>query len=189
MPEVNLLPFFEFYKGEPHEKEAIQLLQQAMPDSLLKNDSSWVAHYRTKPDQAVPDLNAPFDTQLTEHFTMGELCNQEEARRFTSSDQLEIAIELCEFLEKARAKFGPIRITSGNRPPAINAAVGGASNSEHLFKQGCGAVDCYPINGDGAEFEAWVDQNWAFSVGHGMSYRGFCHIGIRAGRPRVRWDY
>ena len=54
MPEVHLLDFFTHYKGEVQQKEAIQLLQQAMPDSLLKNDSSWVVHYRTKPQPSWP---------------------------------------------------------------------------------------------------------------------------------------
>jgi len=132
---------------------------------------------------------APYAQQVTPSFTYGELTLYQPQRRFLNQGQCDIAIELCEFLEKARAKFGPLKITSGNRPPDVNADVGGASNSEHLFKPGCGAVDVYPIDGDGQSFDAWVDQNWAFSVGYGMSYREFTHIGIREGRPRVRWDY
>jgi hypothetical protein len=39
------------------------------------------------------------------------------------------------------------------------------------------------------ELEKWCDKEWPFSVGYGAAYRGFVHIGIRAGRPGVRWDY
>lgn len=41
-------------------------------------------------------------------------------------------------LDPLRAKLGrPIRVTSGYRPSALNKAVGGAANSNHLF--GCAA--------------------------------------------------
>lgn len=132
---------------------------------------------------------SPFSQKITPNFTYGELTLNQEARRFTNQGQCDIATELCQFLEKARAKFGPIKITSGNRPPAVNASVGGASNSEHLFKPGCGAVDVYPINANCLELEKWCDKEWPYSVGYGASYRGFVHLGIRAGRPKIRWDY
>ena len=132
---------------------------------------------------------SPFTQNITKNFTYGEFTLNQEARRFTNQGQCDIATELCEFLERARAKFGPIKITSGNRPPAVNASVGGASNSEHLFKPGCGAVDIYPINASCLELEKWCDKEWPYSVGYGASYRGFVHLGIRAGRPKVRWDY
>ena len=161
-----------------------------MRDVLKDDTHDWIEMYRSKPQTSDLTPGSSFDTKVTENFTYGELTNGgEEARRFTSQDQCEVAVEICEFLEKARAKFGPIKITSGHRPPAINAAVGGASSSEHLYSNGCGAVDAYPINGGGAEFETWCDKNWPYSIGYGMSYRGFVHIGIRSGKPRIRWDY
>jgi uncharacterized protein YcbK (DUF882 family) len=133
--------------------------------------------------------DSPFSYKVTPHFTYGELCNGAEERRFTNQSQCVIAKELCDYLEELREKFGPINITSGHRPPAINAAVGGASQSEHLFRPGCGAVDCYPMDGNGHAMEDYCDQTWPYSVGYGMSYRGFVHLGIRDGRPRVRWNY
>ena len=85
--------------------------------------------------------SSPMSYQVTTNFTYGELCNGgEEARRFTNQGQCEIATEICEYLEKLRDKFGPIQITSGHRPPAINSAVGGASQSEHLYHSVDGAV-------------------------------------------------
>jgi len=49
--------------------EAIQMLQQQMPDSLLKTDSSWIEHFRQKPvdppkADAVNPLDVPYDCQL-----------------------------------------------------------------------------------------------------------------------------
>ncbi len=57
MPEINLIDFFTYYRGEPHQKEAVQLLQSAMPDSLLKNKASWVVKWRETPE--VPPSTVP----------------------------------------------------------------------------------------------------------------------------------
>ena len=186
------LDFWTYFQNEPHQEDAILQLYTQMPASLLEDDSAWVIEYRSGPeDPGIPVLTpeAPYSQLVTPHFTYGELTLNEPARRFTNIGQCEIATEICEFLERGRTQFGPLSITSGHRPPAINAAVGGATNSEHLYNAGEGAVDVYPINGSGMAFEEWCDQNWPYSIGYGMAYRGFVHVGIRAGRPRVRWNY
>lgn len=51
MPEINLIDFFTYYKGTPEQKQGVQLLQQSMPDSLLKNKSGWCVAYREKPEK------------------------------------------------------------------------------------------------------------------------------------------
>jgi hypothetical protein len=133
--------------------------------------------------------SSPFTTRVTPHVTYGELCLGEERRRFTNQGQCDIATELCAFIERARAQFGnkPIIITSGHRPQAVNQAVGGASNSEHLYKPGCGAIDWY-INGVPVKtVQDWCVKNWPYSTGLGAPQ--FIHTGIRAGRPKVVWDY
>ena len=133
----------------------------------------------------------PFSTNLTQHFTLGEFALGEPARRFTAQHQVDTAIELAAFLEKVRVQFGGkrITITSGYRPAAINRAVGGASNSEHLYDApSVGAVDFYVDGADINAVQSWVDREWPYSVGYGAA-KGFCHVGIRKGRPRVRWPY
>ena len=50
VPQENLHPFFKYFSDEPHQAEAVQLLQQSMPDSLLKSDSAWIVKYREKPE-------------------------------------------------------------------------------------------------------------------------------------------
>ena len=134
--------------------------------------------------------SSPFSALVSPHITYGELCLGEERRRFVNQAQIDIASELCAFIERARTKFGnkPVIITSCHRPKAVNDAVGGAVDSEHLFKPGTGAVDFYI---DGVSVQAlqdWCDSNWPFSLGYGAA-RGFVHLGVRASRPRVRWVY
>lgn len=134
---------------------------------------------------------SPFTTHVTEHITYGELTLNQEARRFTKQHQCDTALELCQFLEKARAHFGnkPLIITSGSRPEPINSAVGGARNSEHTYDAPSkGAVDFYIDGVNIWTLQDWCDKNWPYSVGYGAK-KGFLHVGIRPGKPRVRWDY
>jgi GH24 family phage-related lysozyme (muramidase) len=133
---------------------------------------------------------SPFSTRITPHITYGELTLNEERRRFVNQGQCDIAVELCTFLEKARAQFGnkPIVITSGHRPKQVNQAVGGASDSEHLYKPSCGAIDWYIEGVPVRTVQDWCVKNWPYSTGLGAP-RGFIHTGIRTGKPRVVWDY
>jgi GH24 family phage-related lysozyme (muramidase) len=133
----------------------------------------------------------PFSARLSAHFTLGEFALGQEARRFTAQHQVDTAAELAAFLERVRAAFGgkPVVITSGYRPPAINRSVGGASASEHLFDApGVGAVDFYVDGAPIRVVQDWCHKEWPYSLGYGAP-KGFVHLGIRAGRPRVRWDY
>jgi GH24 family phage-related lysozyme (muramidase) len=134
--------------------------------------------------------SSPLSTRVTPHITYGELCLGEERRRFINQAQCDIAIELCTFIERGRTEFGnqPVIITSAHRPKAVNDAVGGATDSEHLYKPGCGAIDWYIKDVPIKLVQDWCDRNWPFSLGYGAP-RGFVHLGIRAGRPRVRWNY
>ena len=101
------------------------------------------------------------------------------------------ALKLAQFLEKVRAQFGgrPLVITSGYRPAAINKLVGGASSSEHLYDApSVGAVDFYIDGADINAVQDWCDREWPYSLGYGAP-KGFVHLGIRKGGPRVRWVY
>ena len=142
------------------------------------------------PPQPKLTPGAPFSFRVTPHITYGELCLNEERRRFTNSGQCDIATELCIFIEKARTQFGqkPVIITSGPRPEKVNQQIGGAKDSEHIFKPGCGAVDFYIQGVDIYKVQDWCDKNWPYSLGYGAP-KGFLHLGVRAGRPRIRWVY
>jgi len=134
---------------------------------------------------------SPFSAMLTPHIRVGEFALDQEARRFHHQHQVDTAAELAAFLERVRRNFGnkPVIITSGYRPPAINRSVGGASSSEHLYDApGVGAVDFLIQGADINAVQAFCDKYWDCSVGYGAP-KGFVHLGIRKGRPRVRWDY
>jgi GH24 family phage-related lysozyme (muramidase) len=134
---------------------------------------------------------SPFSARITPHIRIGEFALDQEARRFDHQHQVDTAAELAAFLERVRGAFGgkPVVITSGYRPPAINRSVGGASGSEHLYdKPGVGAVDFYVAGADIYAVQAWCVKHWPYSTGLGAP-KGFVHLGIRQGKPRLTWPY
>ena len=187
--------FWRYFKGEPQQQEAVEMLRQYINEAdptLLTQNATWIQKYRSQPlvtERFTPDK--PFSYKITPHITYGEIALQSEARRFTQQQQCETCTMLCEFLEKARSAFGgkPLIITSGYRPPAVNASVGGSSTSEHLYDmQGKGAVD-FTIDGVNVfQLQDWCDANWDHSLGYGAK-KGFVHLGIRPNGGRIRWDY
>lgn len=168
-------------------------LLKRTPD-LFNRDQAWFKTWSQAGKQSEPTHvkpSDPFSTHLTPNFTLGEFALGDPARRFTAQHQIDTAAELAAFLERVRTAFGGKRvtITSGYRPAAINRAVGGASSSEHLYNAaGIGAVDFYVDGIDIYKVQAWCDKNWPYSLGYGAP-KGFVHLGIRAGKPRIRWDY
>jgi hypothetical protein len=134
---------------------------------------------------------SPFTYKITPNITYGELCLNQEKRRFTKQYQCDTAKELCLFLEKVRKQFGnkPIIITSASRPEPINTQVGGSKNSEHTYNAPSkGAIDFYIQGVNTYTVQDWCDKNWPYSLGYGAP-KGFVHVGIREGKPRVRWNY
>jgi GH24 family phage-related lysozyme (muramidase) len=151
----------------------------------------WGQHQAAaEPETAKLRPGSPFTARITPHIRLGEFALDRPERRFTAQHQIDTAAELAAFLERVRTQFGgkPIVITSGYRPPAINRSVGGASGSEHLYNApGVGAVDFVIQGADMMAVQRWCDQNWPYSLGYAAPQ--FIHLGIRQGRPRVRWDY
>jgi hypothetical protein len=72
--------------------------------------------------------------------------------------------------EPLRDAFGPVRITSGFRPAAYNASVGGAPQSFHRYELRYGpsrspsagvgvAADCTPSTGTPAAWQSWAAEH------------------------------
>jgi hypothetical protein len=103
--------------------------------------------------------------QLTANFSL------EEFTRSTTADRLGIdntpnAIEianirmLCiQILQPARSVLGSIRISSGFRSAALNAAVGGVWNSAHRLGF---AADVIPLNVGTLDLAKWIKNNTPF---------------------------
>jgi len=198
---LRLHDLFRYYKALPHQSAAITELEEAIlkkSPAIFNRDQAWFKTWTQagKQDQERPPVSLftpdkPWNFKVTPHITYGELTLMEEERRFTRQQQCDTALELCKYLEKVRTHFGgrPLVITSGHRPPAVNARVGGSSRSEHLYNMdGVGAVDFYIAGVDIYKVQEYVDQTWDYSLGYGAP-KGFVHLGMRLGKPRIRWDY
>ena len=106
------------------------------------------------------------EMQLSEHFNLKEFTKSETAirKRIDNTPNSEHAANLknvCEkILEPVRKHFGkPVRINSGYRGPALNAAVGGSSKSQHCNGE---AID-FEIDGlPNPELAKWVSENCEF---------------------------
>jgi len=74
--------------------------------------------------------------RLSEHFTLAELSHTGHAsHRDINRREAEVFLpalkDLAAMLEVVRAKWGPVRVNSGFRGPALNRAVGGSATSQH----------------------------------------------------------
>jgi len=106
------------------------------------------------------------EMQLSEHFNLKEFTKSETAirKRIDNTPNEKHAQNLknvCEkILEPVRNHFGkPVRINSGYRGPALNAAVGGSGKSQHCNGE---AVD-FEIDGlPNPELAKWVADNCEF---------------------------
>ena len=92
-------------------------------------------------------------------------------------------IRIAETLQSFRDKLGkPFIITSWYRPPAINAAIGGASNSRHLYGD---AIDFYVDGMSTYELYNWFEQaGWWQGLG---KYAGMSIIHVDARGLSARW--
>ena len=84
--------------------------------------------------------------RLTPHFTLAEMCKTSvNLKNVPNEAQIENLKRVCRWLELLRSRYNerygdgddPIVINSGYRSLAVNKAVGGAANSNHLT--GCAA--------------------------------------------------
>lgn len=116
---------------------------------------------------------------VTAHFSKYEF-------RCRDGSEHEIDCGLLAMLEAIRCHFNsPVTITSGYRSPNYNAAVGGASNSQHLY----GTAADFQVSGlDIKEVYRWCDEMFPVS-GLGLYHRGgwgWVHIDNRG--SRARWN-
>jgi putative chitinase len=135
------------------------------------------------------DFNCP----ISKYFTVREVVNSDHRRVPTTQENIKKILFMAKELDKIRIAIGkPILVNSWNRPPKINADVGGARYSQHI--QGWG-VDIRCQSMSIFELQKWLDAYWYGALGYGAK-KGFVHIDPRnnkgfksGGNKGVRWPY
>ncbi|NJL81816.1 MAG: peptidase M15 [Chloroflexaceae bacterium] len=130
-----------------------------------------------------------FNASVSKYFTVREVTNGD-PRRIPQDDAIKANIvSLAQELDRVREAWGsPILVTSWYRPRAINQAVGGAENSQHILGI---AADIHPAKGNLPQFQEWLDKAaWKDkALGYGAR-KGFVHVDLRPGPNRlIRWNY
>lgn len=127
--------------------------------------------------------------KLSKHFTKDEFEHsntaiQRSIPNIMDSTQTQKAIDLCEnVLEPLREHLGyPIKLNCGYRSPAVNRAVNGAKNSQHIMGEAAD-VDLH----DKKIFD-WIIDNLEFDQAifeFGSDLQaGWFHLSYRKGRNR-----
>jgi len=132
--------------------------------------------------------------KLTQHFTLEEMTKSQTGARkgidnTPGPEVIENLKHLCEnVLEKIRANFArPITINSGYRGPALNKAIGGAKNSQHLTGQ---AADIEIVGIDNRTLFNWIKDNMEFDqlileyYKEGVPESGWVHVSWNSLRNR-----
>ena len=124
--------------------------------------------------------------QLSQHFTLEEMTKSQTGSRkgvdnTPGQKEIDNLKQLCEHvLEYIRVRFGkPITVNSGYRGPALNKAIGGAKNSQHMSGQ---AADIEIVGVDNKTLFNWIKDNMEFDqlileyYKEGIPDSGWVHI-------------
>lgn len=104
-----------------------------------------------------------------------------------------VVILLCENILEPTRQFAGIGllITSGNRPPAVNAAVHGQPNSEHIYAPTHCAVDFYQSRRPMRQVFDWMRRNpnlpfHQLILEHSSNGSSVIHVSINLDKVGVR---
>lgn len=128
---------------------------------------------------------------MSEHFSLPELLHSDTARQYNidnypSWEEVDNLRRLADTMERVRRQLGdkPVTISSAFRCAAVNAKVGGAANSAHLYGLACdftvpafGTPEaiCKALEPHLVEFD--IDQLiWEFG--------SWVHLGLSSGTAR-----
>lgn len=120
---------------------------------------------------------------LSPHFTLSELTRTGQAslaakNAAEAQSYIPALTALCStILEPIRARFGPVRVNSGFRGPAVNAAVGGSATSQHSKGEAADIV-CPGVDLD--VLMAWIVNESGIAYGQVIREPTWVHVSLGA---------
>lgn len=100
------------------------------------------------------------DKKVSPHFRLGELvpdnCKEVPPQVMGNLERL-----CSELLEPIRQECGAVIVTSGYRPPAYNASIGGARTSDHVYGR---AADFYVVGQGDVTWEYMTEAAFQWAV-------------------------
>jgi hypothetical protein len=137
-----------------------------------------------------PDRWTPHNLELTlsivpnGNFTWTE-ATKGGTRMPTSQTTVDAIVRIAELAQQARDRVNrPFIVTSWYRPPHINRAVGGVSNSRHIVGD---AIDFVCEGLSGNQLYWLLDPWWPGGLGRYTRFPHLCHIDARS--YRARWKH
>jgi hypothetical protein len=184
----NLVKFnLNIQQTAPMTGSGVELIEQNEPVYNPTAGPSGAGSPKYTGDVSGINWNDP-NQKISEYFTVGDVTKGQSARIPTTTEDMQRIVGMAQELDLVRQAWGSdIEFTSWNRPPAVNASVGGVSGSQHM--NGI-AVDISPTNGDLKGMQQWLSQNWTGGMG---TYNSFTHIdmrgggGFQKGTPSATW--
>lgn len=163
---------------------AIALLEATQPHAIPKDDAKPITTQHKAFFPKVGWVAASDRVFLGGNFAWGEF-TKGLSRVPQNSIVLDNILKLADYLEDVRSLFGnaSIVINSAYRPPSVNRAIGGASNSQHLY----GAAADIVIGGVRPHDAYKRLDSWHGSKGGLGDSKHFTHIDLRG--YKARFDY
>lgn len=212
---ISIKDVAKYYAELPNQDKGLELLQIELSKLGLSADTClWAIEFRKEPKAPKPEPGKSIaasesirveytgvvdwknpQCKISKYFTVLEVTNGDRRRIPVVGSQIERNIlKFAKELDEVREAYGhPIGVSSWNRPPIVNAQVGGSSESAHMLGL---AADVYPLVGDIKKFQDWLDGRWGDRLGYGYR-KGFVHLDQKNGggfdklgsQGKVRWKY
>ncbi len=163
---------------------AIALLEATATHTIPKDEGAPIAGQHKAFFPKVGWVKAGDRVHLGGNFSWGEFTKN--LSRVPQNHQVvENILRLADYLEDVKQLFdkASVIINSGYRPPAVNHAVGGASNSQHLY----GAAADIVVGGFRPHEVYKRLNNWHGSKGGLGNGASFTHIDLRGYRARFSY--
>lgn len=121
--------------------------------------------------------------KISKYFSDTEFMSKDGDNSSTPFPKTIVSPKLLELLDKIREEIGvPVLVNSGYRSPTHNKAVGGVSNSQHVFGT---AADITIKDKTKLKQLKEICDRLNPNGGVGLNYNTFVHVDVRG--KRARW--